>query len=255
MKIIRMFSGFLLMGVLIMASVTVTYGAGWTQDNKYWGYENEDGSHACNGSQFINGRQCHFDEKGHLTIEGSSQGNEADEALYKAYITNNFIEKDTRIALADLTRNGHDELVIAQFSSGGFNPWIRVCTIEKNQVKEIFQRQCSFRNQIYLTIRDNQAFLINLFDGVYQGEGDLSYSIFCLNADGTENTADEYSIHLILDTVDGNRKYDEFYKKFEEIKKGSTVILDNGQTALWPVSVLSVSNPVAQLDQKNGSGQ
>lgn len=240
MKIKKLISGMLLTGTLTIASAVITYGAGWIQDSGYWGYENEDGSHACNGSQFINGRQYHFDEKGHLTIEGSSQGNQADEALYKAYIANNFTEKDIRIALADLTHNGHDELVIAQFSPDGFNPRIRICTIEQNQVKEIYQRQCSYRNRYYLTIRDNRAFLLEEGDGVYQGEGSLSYSVFSLNSDGTEKVADEHSVYLILDTADGNRKYDEFYKNFDEIKKGSTVILDHGQSALWPVSILSL---------------
>lgn len=235
MRIKRLLAKTLLTGILTVASATVVYGAGWIQDGGYWWYQNEDSSYACNGSQFIDGRQNHFDENGHWTAEGSSQGNEADEALYKAYIAQKFDERNIQIALADLTHDGHDELVTV-YSSGTSDPVVSIYTIEQNQVKEIFRHPCNFRVEFYLTIRDGAAYWVNKATGVYQGEGDMSYTVASMNPDGTKNVIEEYSVYVNYHVEDSSWKEKEFENKFENVKRGATVVIRDYISSLWSVS-------------------
>ena len=103
-------------------------------------YQNEDGSYACNGSQFIDGRLYQFDGSGHRIKNDNEQSDAADEAIYRSFISQQFSGKENvRIALADLTHNGHAEMIVVWKEYGSLREGTHICvyTITQNQVKEI----------------------------------------------------------------------------------------------------------------------
>lgn len=235
MKKIRAFLIILLMDIFVLSFTVSVYGAGWCEENGYWRYQNCDGSYI-SSSEFIDGKLYHFDTNGYLMTDPFESDNIYSEYLYKIYIDQNFSQNDIRIAFADLTFDGHEELIVVYFPTNGSNPYLYVYTIVQNQVTEIYCRQSSFRNPFYFCIRNNNVFLLNKMNGIYQGEGGLTYLIYYLNPDGTENIVEEYSVYLLTDTLDGMQKEDLFEQKYNAVRQGCLMIIDDEHSSLWPVN-------------------
>lgn len=115
-NIIEKACSLLLTCIMTMGISTTAFAAGWIQNGGYWWYQNEDGSFVQNSSKFIDGRLYHFDGNGHRIASGYEQNYASDEALYRAFISQQFAGKENvRVALADLTHNGHEELIVVWY--------------------------------------------------------------------------------------------------------------------------------------------
>lgn len=221
--------------IMLMASVFTAYGAGWSQEGGYWWYQNGDGSYACNGSQYIEGRLYSFDENGHLKGNRAGQNRTSDEAVYQAFLAQNYSGKRIKIALADLTHDGQDNLVVVWTDHGAGITSVGIYGIVQNQVREISRETYrNFRNSLSLCIKDEKACLLETCEGIYQGEGDLSYTLYDFNGDYTRNVLDEYSVHVILDTAQGDRDSAIFYEKANAYQQGSVLVACDDQSSLWP---------------------
>lgn len=90
--------------------------------------------------QFVDGKLNQLDANGNWIEAGNVQNNAADEELYRSFISQQFAGKENvRVALADLTHDGHEELIVVW--EGEDEPlWgthIYIYTIVENQVRQI----------------------------------------------------------------------------------------------------------------------
>lgn len=72
--------------------------------------------------------------------------------------------------------------------------------------------------------------------GIYQGEGDLFYKLFDFKPDYTENILDSYSVHVILDTTQGDKDFDLFMEKSDIVTQGDVLVAHDDESELWPVN-------------------
>ncbi len=238
-NIIEIACSLLLTCIITMGITTTAFAAGWIQNGGYWWYQNEDSSFVHSTSKFIDGRVYHFDGNGHWVALGYEQNYAVDLALYRAFISQQFAGKENvRVALADLTHNGHEELIVFCTDYNSYQRTnVYIYTIIQNQVKEIANKYSyNFRYELYLCIRNGMPCLFEKEDGVYQGEGELSYKLFDFKPDGTENILDSYSTYVILDTVQGDRDYDLFTQRADALSKGAVLVVQDETTELWPIN-------------------
>lgn len=226
---------------ILTAGISISgFAAGWIQNGGYWWYQNEDGSYACNGYQFINGKLYQFDQNGCWVKSGNEQNEGVDEALYRAFLSQQFAGKgDVRIALVDLTNDGHEEMIVTCYEDGFSysGMYIHIYTIAQNQVKEILKQYSqNFRYELYLCVRNGKACLLEKVNSVYQGEGDLSYLLYDFKSDGTQNILDSYWVHVILNTAQGDRDESQFKEKANALATGAVLITQGDDTKLWPAN-------------------
>ena len=189
--------------------------------------------------QFIDGRLYQLVGNEQWVESGNKQNFAADEALYRAFISQQFAGKENvRVALADLTHNGHEELIVFCTDYNSYQRTkVYIYTIMQNQVKEIANKYSyNFRYELYLCIKNGMPCLLEKESGVYQGEGELSYKLFDFKPDGTENILDSYSTYVILDTVQGDRDDDLFTQRADALSKGAVLAAQGETTELWPVN-------------------
>ncbi len=246
MKKFKRFYLTLMTGIFVTASAVNTYGAGWVQDGGYWWYQNGDGSYPCSRSQFIEGKLYQFDKNGYWIKTGNEQNEIADEAVYMRFINQNFAGRNVQIALVDLSNNGHEEMVVRWREGSDNATYIGIYAISQNQVKEISREiYQNFRSELHLCIRNGKACLLKKTNGIYQGEGDLTYILYDFKPDYTKNVIEEYSVHIIYDTVRGEKDYDLFEKKVKAYTSGGVLAEGDGKTELWLANhVLNDSEPI-----------
>lgn len=190
--------------------------------------------------QFVDGKLNQLDVNGNWIEAGNAQNNAADEELYRSFISQQFAgKKNIRIALADLTHDGHEELIVVW--EGEDEPlWgthIYIYTIVQNQVRQIEKKiSYSWRYELYLCIRNGKACLFEREHGIYQGEGDLLYKLYDFKQDYTENILDSYSVHVILDTTQGDKDYDLFMEKSDIVTQEDVLVAHDDESELWPVN-------------------
>lgn len=190
--------------------------------------------------QFINGRLYQLEGNDQWVESGNKQNDAADEALYRAFISQQFEGKENvRVALADLTHDGHEEMIVVWY--GYDDPYVAthiyIYTIVQNQVREIEKKiSYNFRYELYLCIRNGKACLFEREDGIYQGEGGLTYKLYDFKPDYTENILDSYSTYVILDTTQGDKDYDLFMEKSDILTQEDVLIAHDDESELWPVN-------------------
>lgn len=190
--------------------------------------------------QFVDGKLNQLDANGNWIEAGNAQNNAADEELYRSFISQQFAGKENiRVALADLTHDGHEELIVVWYGEDEplWGTHIYIYTIVQNQVREIEKKlSYSWRYELYLCIRNGKACLFEREHGIYQGEGDLLYKLYDFKPDYTENILDSYSIHVILDTTQGDKDFDLFMEKSDILTQEDVLVAHDDESELWPVN-------------------
>lgn len=190
--------------------------------------------------QFVDGKLNQLDANGNWIEAGNAQNNVADEELYRSFINQQFAGKENvRVALADLTHDGHEELIVVcyGYEYPYWGTYIYIYTIVQNQVREIEKKlSYSWRYELYLCVRNGKACLFEREHGIYQGEGDLFYKLFDFKPDYTENILDSYSVHVILDTTQGDKDYDLFMEKSDILMQEDVLVAHDDESELWPVN-------------------
>lgn len=190
--------------------------------------------------QFVDGKLNKLDANGNWIEAGNVQNNAADEELYRSFISQQFAGKENvRVALADLTHDGHEELIVVWYGEDEplWGTHIYIYTIVENQVKQIEKKlSYSWRYELYLCIRNGKACLFEKDNGINQGEGGASYKLFDFKPDYTENILDSYSIYVILNTPQGDKDYDLFMEKAGILTQEDVLIANDDESELWPVN-------------------
>lgn len=227
-----------LFGVFSALSVTSVY-AGWIEEEGYWWYQNADGSYACNGSQVINGVLYSFDASGHW-IEENNETAALDHTYEREIYRKEFesYSSETKdiiyVTMADVTHDGIEELIWVQLFDT-YPPYVYVDTVEQGKHKNLCWGSYRSRFEFFLCQKDNQSYILKKTNGIYQGEGDLSYELYSLNGDGTEQVVDSYTVHIVDGSSSADEKYRLFRQKAAVYENGAEMILSYDKTGLKPV--------------------
>ena len=117
------------------------------------------------------------------------------------------------VTLRDVTEDGQDDMIVLERDE--FNGTVRVYTAAEDGVRQIFESTGStvhvggFRD-VYLYEENGQDYLLLVEDGMWQGVGELTYSVFTLNPDGSRNVLVDDKVESEEDKTVDEKAYEDY---------------------------------------------
>lgn len=254
-------------GLLMVIGTSRAFAAQWNHDQNGWWYQYDNGGYPVTQWSQIDGAWYYFEDSGYMvantwvgdyylgengamltdtvTPDGYHVGadgkwipnvNQASgdvKSLYKTYCNSNFVSGTYRGMLEDITQDGIDDLIVVKFeTSPRRNSIMHVLTVQNGKVKEIHTAESpNFRSSYFIATVEGKKYLLQEITSIYQGSGQLSYSVYSLNNAGDKITFAEREVEIesLDDSSSEEKKFD---REVEKYKKDAVLIMNDDSSEL-----------------------